>query len=98
MINYLARRIRKINEEHGFTWSADPTSTLAALMLVTTEVAEAAEEVRKPTEPDAFGLELADIIIRTLDLAACRDINIEALIERKLRINEARPYKHGKFC
>lgn len=45
---------------------------------------------------DTFEDELADIIIRVLDLAAFRRIDIESHIRAKIKYNSTRPYKHGK--
>lgn len=45
---------------------------------------------------DTFGDELADIVIRVLDLAAFKGINLERHIEAKMRYNKLRPHKHGK--
>jgi NTP pyrophosphatase (non-canonical NTP hydrolase) len=48
------------------------------------------------TVKDTFQDELADIMIRVMDLAAHKDINLEAHIEAKMRYNALRPHKHGK--
>jgi NTP pyrophosphatase (non-canonical NTP hydrolase) len=40
--------------------------------------------------------ELADIIIRVLDLAGHWKIDIEEAVADKMAINERRPYKHGR--
>lgn len=45
---------------------------------------------------DSFEDELADAIIRLLDLAQYKGIDIEKHIELKLHYNSLRPYKHGK--
>lgn len=45
---------------------------------------------------DTFEDELADIMIRVMDLAAHKGINLEAHIAAKMRYNSLRPYKHGK--
>lgn len=45
---------------------------------------------------DTFEDELADIIIRVLDLAAYKQINIHAHIKAKVRYNSLREYQHGK--
>lgn len=45
---------------------------------------------------DTFEDELADTVIRCLDLAGYLDIDIEAHVKAKLRYNSLRPYKHGK--
>lgn len=45
--------------------------------------------------PEGLGVELADIVIRTLDLAAACGINLENQIRIKMAFNMNRPYKHG---
>ena len=40
--------------------------------------------------------ELADVIIRVLDLCGCLNIDIESHIELKMKYNELRGRKHGK--
>jgi len=42
--------------------------------------------------------ELADTIIRILDLCAYMKIDIDKHIMLKNKYNESRPYKHGKIC
>lgn len=45
---------------------------------------------------DTFEDELADIMIRVMDLAAFKGIDLEAHIKAKMRYNQMRPHKHGK--
>ena len=45
---------------------------------------------------DTFEDELADIMIRVMDLAAFKNIDLESHIKAKMRYNTMRPYKHGK--
>ena len=45
---------------------------------------------------DCYELELADAIIRILDICGGLNIPIEKLILAKLEYNKNRPYKHGK--
>jgi NTP pyrophosphatase (non-canonical NTP hydrolase) len=40
--------------------------------------------------------EIADVLIRTLDLCGWLGIDIEKHVEWKMRYNESRKYKHGK--
>lgn len=42
--------------------------------------------------------ELADVIIRILDMAEAKDWNIAKAIIEKHEYNKTRPYKHGKAC
>lgn len=72
----------------------DTRHLLSLLMLITMEVAEAAEAVRKYTVAE-LASELADICIRTFDLARALGVNLEQEIVNKMAINEERPFKHG---
>lgn len=44
----------------------------------------------------AFCDELSDVIIMCLSVAGYLGIDIEAAVRRKMEINKARPWKHGK--
>ena len=43
-----------------------------------------------------FCEELADAIIMSLSVAGKLGIDIDAAVRRKMEINKARPWKHGK--
>ena len=43
-----------------------------------------------------FEEEMADIVIRVMDLCAFKNIDLEAHIKAKMRYNSLREYKHGK--
>lgn len=53
-------------------------------------------EVFKEEVKDTFGDELADVIIRVLDLCGWMGIDIEFHLRHKMHYNKSRPYKHGK--
>jgi len=103
----LAREIKKIREEHDFKTPhlIGPTEypfsltfgdvMLAKLMLVVTEISEAAEAV-KHDDYKNFAEELADATIRILDIAETNRIDLEAEVRDKMRVNRDRPKKHGK--
>lgn len=48
------------------------------------------------TVKNTFEDELADVVIRVLDLAAYIGIDLESHIKAKMRFNAMRPHKHGK--
>lgn len=50
----------------------------------------------KITVKDTFEDELADIMIRVMDLASFKSIDLENHVKAKMRYNSLRPYKHGK--
>lgn len=72
-------------------------SMLGKLMLVVTEVAEAAEAVRHKNFEN-FSEELADVCIRIFDIAGSCHIDLEHAVTMKMKVNEARPRLHGKEC
>jgi NTP pyrophosphatase (non-canonical NTP hydrolase) len=95
--------------EHGW-WDSDEVNIPEKLALMHSELSEALEEYRaghpcslvyeSPTgKPEGFGVELADTIIRILDLCGFLDLDIESIVHQKMQYNNSRPYKHGgKKC
>lgn len=63
-------------------------TVLEALALIASEVGEAVNECRHEKPSENFGEELADIILRTIDLAKCQNIDIEKEVEDKMKKNE----------
>ena len=45
---------------------------------------------------DTFEDEIADVMIRVMDLAEYKNIDLKAHIRAKMRYNKLRPHKHGK--
>jgi NTP pyrophosphatase (non-canonical NTP hydrolase) len=81
----------------GFT---DPDNPDIAweISLLHAEVSEAFEAWRK--EPDKVGGELADVIIFAAKIGRIMGADLNAEVERKLRVNEARTYtrnEHGNL-
>ena len=86
-----------------------PPRTFGDLIaLITSEASEALEAHREghaPTEtwyggtdgtkPEGVPSELADIIIRTLDMAQIYGIDLAAALQEKMAYNESREYRHG---
>lgn len=65
-------------------------------MLVTTEVAECAEEWRKADlDMTAVAEELADIVIRCADAAEHWQVDLAAAVSAKIARNRERPHRHG---
>jgi NTP pyrophosphatase (non-canonical NTP hydrolase) len=66
--------------------------------LIASEAFEAFEEARKliDSNHDALASELADVVIRTMDLAAFLGIDLGEAVLEKHQKNLSRPYKHGK--
>jgi NTP pyrophosphatase (non-canonical NTP hydrolase) len=64
-------------------------TTLEYLALIASEVGEAINEARVDPPTENFAEELADIILRTLDLAETHKINIQQVVLNKLNKNES---------
>ena len=74
------------------------------LLLIITEVAEATEDYRNGNmdtflgaggKPEGFWVEVADAVIRILDLAGAMGVDLEHIIEVKHEYNKTRPRRHG---
>jgi NTP pyrophosphatase (non-canonical NTP hydrolase) len=102
-INLLGDRVRAWREDRGFA-SVESLDTeeerdamLGKLMLIVTEVAEAAEAVRH-NDLANFREEVADTYIRLSDIVGTLHIDMEGEIARKMAYNATRPVRHGKAC
>lgn len=104
-LNELAERAFATAKANGFHGTNLPTQAgiangndtrhvLSWLMLVVTEVAEAAEAVRKGDTANLCE-ELADVCIRVFDIAAALGIDLDYAINVKMAKNERRGYRHG---
>ena len=87
--------------EHG--WWEEPREDGTLIALIMSEAAEALEALRKANGPDEHcpqfsgaEVELADVIIRIMDMAEARGWNVAGAIVAKHEFNKGRPYKHGK--
>lgn len=104
-MNKLQTEIHGLANEKGWWEHGDGPDQLAAkLALVHSEVSEALECLRNEEmtahtkisgKPDGWPTELADIVIRVLDLAEVTGVDLGAEIQRKHEYNKSRPYRHG---
>ncbi len=85
-INEIAEKNYQWVEEMGW----HNKTPLEALALVASEVGEAINECRNEKPTEAFGEELADIILRVLDIAHWQGIDIEKEVLAKMIKNKSR--------
>ena len=109
-LNEWAKEFHEVSKSKGF-WDPYPTRELRIasipekLCLIHSEVSEALEDYRKGLDPTkkiyegkkicGFGSELADILIRTMELAEALGIDIQSIVEEKNEYNKTRSHRNG---
>lgn len=98
-LSRLAQEVVAINVANGWdvTRPQDWTEKLRIptdLALIHSEVSEALEAFRED-DLDNFEEELADVLIRVLDLAGGMMIDLDRAVAAKLDKNRGRGYRHG---
>lgn len=99
----LQKAIYELSASKGWWEDTEFTVIPTKLMLMVSELAEALEEYREGNletylldgKPEGFGVELADCVIRALDLSEFLGLDMEALVIQKHEYNKSRPYRHG---
>ena len=97
----LSDKIHNTAVEKGF-WNSAPdiTFVLSKIALIHSEGSEVLEAVRKTQGSRAIAEELADVLIRTLDLYAGMKENyqlpdLDSVMMSKMDKNSKRPHMHG---
>jgi NTP pyrophosphatase (non-canonical NTP hydrolase) len=95
-ISELQKEIHKNAVLHG--WWSEPRPIPELLCLIHSEVSESLEAYR--INDDAhMAEELADVVIRVMDMCEAYNIDLEKEVTKKHEINKKRSYRHGgKIC
>ena len=102
MFDEIAKELHEVAIEKSF-WpkEVDDIFITKQLMMIVSEAVEVMEAIRKSHGPEAVADEMADIMIRTLDLyAGLREheyVNdsLDNAFEKKTGYNKTRPERHG---
>lgn len=92
-LNDLGVHAREIAAAHGL----DGATFGERIALVHSELSEALEAFRVDGDPSSreVALELADVVIRTVELANFAGVDLDAAVAEKMRFNATRSYRHG---
>jgi NTP pyrophosphatase (non-canonical NTP hydrolase) len=101
-LDELAKDLHATAVEKGF-WpeEVDDIFVTKQLMMIVSEAVEVMEAIRKNKGKAEVVDEMADIIIRTLDLYAglveydYTDISLDDALHNKTKFNKTRPERHG---
>lgn len=101
-------KAHRIATEHGFWDGPEQDNIPTKIALIHEEISEALKDFREGRmvlqyadvehglKPEGFPIELADAMIRIMDLAERHEIDLGQMIKIKMAYNETRPHMHGR--
>jgi NTP pyrophosphatase (non-canonical NTP hydrolase) len=95
LFKVIAGELHVSNYDWDFRGGDGPDNSVPKWLKLTPELLRTMPGIAKYAKPEGIPTELADIIIRVLDICANWGIDISAAIADKMAYNETRPYRHG---
>jgi NTP pyrophosphatase (non-canonical NTP hydrolase) len=103
-ISELQNKVHSLAKAKGW-WDNPNPNFPEKLALVHAELSEALEDYRNDLDinattynngkPEGIPSELADVVIRVLDMCGYYGIDLEKIMIEKHQYNESRPFRHG---
>ncbi|WAH39513.1 nucleoside triphosphate pyrophosphohydrolase family protein [Alicyclobacillus dauci] len=93
VIQYIMDEVHQTAVSKG--WYENPVAFTTHIALAHSELSEALEADRKNHGEDKVAEELADVLIRTLDMAAAHNLDLAGALVAKMEMNKGRSYRHG---
>lgn len=98
----IAQDVHENAVNKGF-WPPEGRNDGEIIALIHSELSETLEGIRAGNPPDdklpeftSAEVELADVVIRIMDMAVARQWRVAEAIEAKMAFNKTRAFKHGK--
>lgn len=92
-IRYIMDEVHETAVSKG--WYEQPVAFTTHIALAHSELSEALEADRKNHGRYKVAEELADVLIRTLDMAAAHNLDLAGALIEKMEKNKSRSYRHG---
>lgn len=102
VFDLVSQKVYAIAKDKGFY--DNPSDLPRSLALIHSEASEALEALRHGNPPSVkvpgvslFEEEIADVVIRAMDLAALEKMTLGDTILKKIEYNRTRKHRHGKL-
>lgn len=102
-IDVIAKEVYELSVTKGWWQEGSDRNFGEVIALIHSEISEALESKRNgegpivftEDKPDGWAIELADAVIRIMDLFVREGLSLGECIQIKHNYNKSRPYRHG---